>query len=94
MNNYQIILGKTYYNKGYFNVGIAASHSLGLNGESITLISKNQLNLLFKINRTANKNESVRIYGGKKLIDFFQNNYKLFDVLKFQVVNLNQINIL
>lgn len=94
MNNYQIILGKTYYNKGYFNVGIAASYSLGLNGESITLVSENQQNLLFKINRTANKNGSVRIYGGKELIVFFQNNYKLFDVLKFQLINPNQINFL
>ena len=93
MNSYQIILGKTYYNKGYFNVGIAASNNLAENG-GITLVSKYQQNLSFVINRTANRNRSVRIYGGKELIDFFQNNYKLFDVLKFQVVNPNQIKIL
>ena len=93
MNNYQINLGRTYYNKGYFNVGVIASHNLGQHGENLILVL-NEVELNITINRNANNNGSVRLYGGNQLTHFIQNNYNLGNILEFQIVNPNQINII
>ena len=94
MNNYHITLGNTYYNKGFFNIGIIASGHLGNHGEALRLILKDQGELSLTINRNANKNKSVRIYGGNPLREFIQNNFNLYDIMKFEVVNQNTIRII
>lgn len=93
MNNYSIILGITYFNKGYFNLGVVASHIIDNHGKPLKLILMNQGEILININRTANKNQSVRLYGGKPLINFIQTNFHLNEEMYFEVINPNTIRI-
>lgn len=94
MNNYQITLGQTYYNCGFFNIGVAASHLLGEDGENLILILRNERELSVRINRIINNNASVRLYGGNQLLLFIQRNFLQNDIMQFQIVNANLIRIL
>lgn len=94
MNNYSVILGITYFNKGYFNPGIVASHNIGNHGEPLRLILRNQDEIIININRTTNRNESVRIYGGRPLKTFIQNNFHLNEEMFFEVINPNTVRII
>jgi hypothetical protein len=94
MNNYSIRLGITYYNNGFFNVGKTASNNLGEHEEDLKLILQDKNEILVKINKTANRNGSVRIYGGSTLRSFIQQNFHLYDIMEFQIQGLNVIKIL
>lgn len=94
MNNYQITLGQTYYNKGFINLGVTASQFVGENRENLTLILGNEGEINVNINRNANNNASVRLYGGNILRSFIQNNFIQNDIIQFQVINPNLIEIL
>jgi hypothetical protein len=94
MNNYQITLGQTYYNKGFINLGVAVSQFIGQNGENLILILGNEGEINITINRNANNNASVRLYGGNTLMLFIQNNFIQNDIMQFQVINPNLIQIL
>ncbi len=94
MNEFSVLLGITYYNGGFFNVNVIASQILGEHGQNLKLIFRNQGEIIVKINRTANKNHSVRLYGGKILREFIQRNYQLFDLMKCKIINPNEIQIL
>lgn len=94
MNNFQITLGQTYFNLGFFNIGVAASHFIAQNGENLILILKNQGELNITINRNANNNASVRLYGGNQLMLFIKDNFIQNDIMQFQIINPNLIEIL
>ena len=94
MNEYQVILGTTYYNQNYLNVGVAASNNLGNHNEPLQIILPNKQIVDSTINRTINDNGSVRFYGGVEWNQFIQANYNLNQVITFQVNNPNTITIL
>ncbi len=94
MNNYNILLGITYFNRGFFNAGIVASNNLGTQGEELKLILSNKTEILTTINRNANRNNNVRIYGGNLLRDFIQENFQLYDIMEFEILNPNVIRII
>lgn len=70
MNKYSVILGRTYFNKGYFNAGLAASQNLSNHGETLKIILREFGEITAKINRTANRNGSVSIFGTNVLKKF------------------------
>lgn len=94
MNNYNITLGQTYYNKGTFNPKAEASMLIGNHGEQIKIILKDQGEITTSINRTANKNGSVRLNPGNVWLEFLHKNYVLGDILTFKVVSPDEIQIL
>lgn len=90
---FNIILGNTYYNsiQGFMNPGVQASMYLGEHGENSTLTLENNVVLHSNINRTANNNGAVRFHWGLELMQFYQNNFNLNDILKFQITGPNTI---
>jgi hypothetical protein len=78
---FQIVLGKTYYNLGYMNPGTKISEFMGGEGEIVELKIDNQL-MTAKINRTANFYGAVRLNFGKDLALWYQENFKLGDRVK------------
>ena len=94
MSQYQVTLGTTYYNKNYFNVGFQASLHLGNHNEPLQIILPNGQIIHSTINRTINRNGSVRFYGGAEWNQFIQANYNLGLVITFQVTNANTITII
>ena len=94
MNQYQVTLRTAYYYQNYFNVGVAASNHLGNHNEPLQIILPNGEIIHSTINRTINRNGSVRFYGGAEWNQFIQANYNLGLVITFQVTNANTITII
>lgn len=94
MINYNVTLGATYYNKPIFNLGAAATLHLSNHDEIVKIILRDQGELTTNINRTANKNGSVRLHLGNEWIAFIQTNFVQGDSLAFQVINNNTIQII
>lgn len=94
MNQYQVTLGTTYYNQNYFNVGVHASLHLGNHNEPLQIVLLDGQIIITTINRTINRNGSVRFYGRAEWNQFIQANYYLGQVITFQVTNANTITII
>lgn len=85
---FEVILGKAYYNQGFFNVPQDCSNEFGADKTNIEIqLGKNSNNILQGyINRTANINGTPRIMGGKALTDWLQKNYIQDEVLKVDIL--------
>lgn len=94
MNEHKVIIGDTYFNCNYLNVGVAASSHLANHNEPLQIILPNGQIIHSTINRTINNNGSVRFYGGIEWNQFIQANYSLHQVITFQVTNANTITII
>lgn len=94
MNEYQVTIGTTNYKHNYFNVGVQASLHLGNHNEPLQIILPNGQIIDKRINRTINRNGSVRFYGGAEWHQFIINNYHIGNVIRFQITNPNTITIL
>jgi hypothetical protein len=71
----RVKMGATYWDKGFFNVGIDGSDVIGADGQTVELYCGDAaLPLLGTINRRANLNQSPRIFGGKALRHWVQGN--------------------
>jgi len=75
---FDFTLQKTYFDKGFINVGVKGSEHLGQHGDLVTLFLGNEhFVVTSKINRTANLNHSVRVIGNNAIIaNWFQKNFK------------------
>ena len=66
-------LHPTYFDRGFFNVGVDSAHLLGGDGETIELFRGDEATPLpGTINRTANANGTPRVLGGTGLRDWFR----------------------
>ncbi|WAC14771.1 GIY-YIG nuclease family protein [Dyadobacter pollutisoli] len=84
-----ILLGQAYFNQGFFNVGREHSELFGADNAiiDIQLGSSGDTTILGYINRTANKNGTPRIMGGKELRDWIKNNFKPNDIMKVDIIS-------
>lgn len=78
---FEVTLGKTYYNKGFFNVPVRYTKSIDKRIKKIKLILKNGEEIEARISRTDNLNGTPRIRGNNKLKLYFKNNFKQGDKL-------------
>src|SRR5690606_33264923 len=69
MVSFSVVLGPTYYNKGFLNPGVEASRHLGKDGDPIRVrFSDSSPTVISKINRTANRTGAVRVVGSNQQI--------------------------
>ena len=70
---FEVKIGATYYEQGFFNVPVHSSSLFGAHGQTIEIFcGDNKEPILGTINRNANTNGSPRIYGRRHLRDWFQ----------------------
>ncbi len=88
VESFEIILEKTYYNQGFFNVKKLFSNKFGADKALIEIqLGNNPKDIIHGyINRTANSNGTPRIMGGKTLSDWIQNNYEQNDNLIIDII--------
>ena len=87
-------MGATYFEKGFFNVGVDRGGSLGEDGETIELYLGNMATpALGTINRRANLNGTPRIFGGKRLRQWVQETMKQDDTMTVEVLNPTAIRL-
>lgn len=84
-----ISLGEAFYNQGFFNIGREYSHLIGADNAAIDiqLGSNADKTIQGYINRTANRNGTPRIMGGKELRDWVKNNFKPNDTLNVDIIS-------
>ncbi|MDR7225386.1 GIY-YIG nuclease family protein [Aminobacter aminovorans] len=93
---FTVLLGTTYYNKGFLNLGVEASLFLGRDGDPIRVrFSDGSEPVISKINRTANKTSAVRVVGGNQQIaGWFQEHFHEGDTVWGRVVDPHTIELL
>ena len=91
---FPIVLHKTYFNSGFFNVPIAHAASLGGDGEQIDIFcGKITEPITGVINRRCNINNTPRIMGGTALRDWLQSNASMMEEITVTVTSPNEIQI-
>lgn len=89
---FKVLVGKTYYSKGFFNVGVDHERFMGKDKTPIEIRCGNQQeSILGRIDRSANSNGTPRIHVGARLAQWFQKNVKLDQYVKITVLNPNEI---
>jgi hypothetical protein len=87
--SFMVRLGKTYYERGFFNVPVAFSQLFGGHGASIELhCGDERACLRATLDRKANQQSGTpRIYGKSELAYWFQRRFRLDDMLKVTVLS-------
>lgn len=95
LTTFNILLGQAYFNQGFFNVGREHAHLLGADNSTIYIQLGTNADTTIQgyINRTANKNSTPRIMGGKELRNWIKNNFKLNDTMKVDIVSSIEIRL-
>lgn len=89
---FEFELGKTYFEKGFFNVSVKfADYFAGHKAQIEIRLGKNGDVFNGHINRTANANCTPRIMGGTKLRDWFQRNTKIGNPVVVKVLSNTSI---
>ena len=92
---YNFRMANTYWQRGFFNVTVAASHEFGEDGARIKITnSSTNTSLTAIINRTANTNKVPRIMGGTDLRSFFQTNFNVGDIISYRMFSPTSMEIL
>ncbi len=92
---YIFILGKSYYDRGFFNLKTSYSHLVGEDKTDIQIIleGKEKYTISGKINRTANTSKAARIIGNKALKIWFQENSKINGEIKITFISKKKIKL-
>jgi hypothetical protein len=71
--SFPLVLQRTYFERGFFNVRVGPADLFGNDGQKIEIFCGNaEQPIVGYINRTANINKTPRIMGGPDLRDWFQ----------------------
>jgi hypothetical protein len=91
---YDLTLHKTYYEKGFFNLGVSVDKYVRQqSGEVKLILGPSRHILVGKVDREANLNGTPRIYGGTELRNWFFKNFKMKDHVLVTILAPNEIRI-
>lgn len=92
--SHTFFLRPTYLKQGFFNVPVASEKYYGEHGENIDIYcGKSKIVIKGHINRTVNKTNTPRIMGGIKLRNWFQELFKVNDLMEVNIIKPCQIRI-
>ena len=93
--SYIFILGKSYYERGFFNLKTSYSHLVGDDKTDIqiVLVGKDKYTISGKVNRTANPSKAARIIGNKALKIWFQENVEINSELRITFISKKKIKL-
>lgn len=92
---FEVELGKTYYQQGFFNVPVQFSSYFPAHGSEISMYcgSSRLLIRAYVDRKTNQKNHTPRIYGRTSLLHWIRSNKSLHSMLIVNVLNENEIEI-
>ncbi len=91
---YRLTLHKTYYDKGFFNLGVDVDQFVRPgNGPIKIRLGSSPAEIVGSVNRDANQNGTPRIMGGVAVSRWFQNNCELMEVVEVVVVAPGELHI-
>ena len=89
---YKLPLHKTYYDKGFFNLGVDIERFVRSDSGPVKILLGNSKSLINgRIDREANQNGTPRVFGGAELQHWLQRNFQLKDVIDVHIVGPNEI---
>jgi hypothetical protein len=89
---YELTLHKTYYKMGFFNLGVDVEQYIRKDEGPINiLLGDAKKKIIGQVDRSANKNGTPRIFAGKELINWFQNNFNLKDKVQIDILSPKEI---
>ena len=87
---YKLKLHKTYYDKGFFNLGVAVSRFVRkTSGPARLLLGAKQIPFEVSVNREANQNGTPRVMGGVKVRDWIQKNLQEMQTVDVEIIDPN-----
>ena len=85
--NMTLKLGKTYFDKGFFNVKMELVQTYFKKNSGVCVFVINEH--FFKCNyKQANHYGQIRIFGKEKLKNFFKENHKINDFIEIKFIEL------
>lgn len=85
---YELTLHRTYYQQGFFNLGVDADRFVQpTSGEATIYLGKSKSTYPVRINREANQNGTPRIMGGVAARDWFQKNHQEKDLVTVEILS-------
>ena len=89
---YDLTLHKSYYEQGFFNLGVDIDSFIKLdNGEISIYLGEERKKIIGKLNRNANQNSTPRIFGGKGLKSWIQENCELHEIIFIYILSIDTI---
>ena len=84
---YTLTLHKTYYDKGFFNLGVDVERYVRKDsGPAVLFLGTSKTRLDVKVDREANLNGTPRIHGGPELRNWLYSNCKLGALVKVSIL--------
>jgi len=85
--SYKLILHKSYYDKGFFNLGVGVERYVrSTSGPAILVVDRTGKEFSVNVDRGVNLNGSPRIMGGVELRNYFQQHFRQGDWVEIRVV--------
>lgn len=79
---YKLTLQKTYYEKGFFNLGVDVERYLSHKDNPVTIfLGEGRVRIDGRMSRKPNQNNTPRVFGGSELRDWFMKNHSMMDVV-------------
>ncbi len=94
--SYSLTLGKTYYEKGFFNLGVEVSRFVRIDdGPAVLLADDGKRRFDVRVDRGANPlTGAPRVFGGARLRDWFQSRFRLGDVVEVRILGPAEFQLL
>ncbi|MCI6033668.1 MAG: hypothetical protein SOY68_03700 [Fusobacterium varium] len=83
-----LILKKTYYTTGYFNIGVELVKKYINKKSGICKFKINGM-LFEKKYSTANEEGQIRVYGNRELYNFFHDNFKMNMMIEIEFLKFD-----
>lgn len=91
---YDLTLHKSYYNNGFFNLGVDVDRFVRRDDGPIQIrLGDSDEVLVGRVDRNANQNGTPRIHVGAELVEWFKRHYSLREVVQVVVVAPDQLMI-
>lgn len=87
MADFTIRLEQSYWTKGFFNVGVDFErYFTSRDGAFEIYLEDASTPVVGRISRSVNQNATPRIYGNKALATFFQERFRVSDLVRVEVL--------
>jgi len=94
LKTFPLVLERSYYDKGFFNVKKLSDDLLGAHGQAIEIFLGNAIEpVLGTINRSASSNGTARIFGGRRTRNWFQENCSVKETVTVEVLSPTSIRL-
>ena len=85
---YVLKLHKTYYERGFFNLGVEIERFVsGEEGKIEIFLNDNNHRIIGRVTRKPNKNNTPRVFGGEELKQWFWKNFQLKDNVNILILS-------